>query len=214
MAHIHEARNDLKAKYEKVRYNSAFDRFLHSSGGNWLCLLLIVICIPVFLFLLRNPGIPLELRETIPSFAAELFTAPVMALHANITRSLVSLVLFLAVAYFFLRDHFLNFGSFLLCLLALPFGLIMLYTFSQSIIHISMYAFPLMLAVFAWAIRYETKHTTRIVTPDSNEGRKIKVGLDGERKALAALSKLDDCCHIYTNLRIPYGGGESETDLV
>ena len=214
MAHIHEAQNDLKAKYEKVRYNSAFDRFLHSSGGNMLCLLLIVISIPVFLFFLSNPGIPLELREKIPSFAAELLAGPIMTLHANITQSLIGLVLFLAVSYFFLRNYFLNFGSFLMYLLALPFVLVMLYTFSQSIIHISLYAFPLLMTIFALAIRYETKHTTRIVTPDSNEGRIIKVGLDGERKALAALSKLDDCCHIYTNLRIPYGGGESETDLV
>lgn len=214
MAQIHEARNDLRAKYESVRYNSAFDRFLHSSGGSWLCVLLIVISIPVFLFFLSNPGIPLVLREKIPLFVAELLAVHIMALHANITQSLISLVLFLAVAYFFLRNYFLDFGSFLMCLLALPFALVMLCTFSQSMIHISLYAFPVLLAIFAWAICYEAKHMTRIVTPDSNEGRKIKVGLDGERKALAALSRLDDCCHIYTNLRIPYGGGESETDLV
>ena len=177
-------------------------------------MLLAVISIPVFLFFLSNPGIPLELREKIPFFAAELLAGPIMALHANITQSLIGLVLFLAVLYFFLRNYFLNFGSFLMCLLALPFALVMLYTFSQSIIHISLYAFPLLLTIFAWAVLYETKYTTRIITPDSNEGRKIKVGLDGERKALAALSRLDDCCHIYTNLRIPYGGGESETDLV
>lgn len=214
MAQIHEAHNNLKEKYEKVRYNSAFDRFLHSPGGNWLCLLFIVISIPVFLFLLSNPGIPLELREKIPFYAAELLAGPIMALHTHITQSLIGLVLFLAVAYFFLRNYFLNFGSFFLFLLALPFGLIMLYTFSQSIIHISVYAFPLLLAFFAWAIRYETKHITRIVTPDSNEGHTLKTGLDGERKALSVLRKLDDRCHIYTNLLIPYRGRNSEADLV
>lgn len=214
MAHIHEARNDLRTKYEKVRYNSTFDRFLHSPAGNRLCLVVMVISLPVFLFFLCNPHIPLELREKIPFFIANLLAKPVMTLHANLTQSLVGLVLFLSMLYYILRNHFTNFVSFLFSLLALPFGLIMLYTFSQSIIHISLYAFPLLLTIFVLAVRYETKHTTRIVTPDSNEGRKIKVGLDGERKALSVLRKLDDCCHIYTNLRIPYRGRDSESDLV
>ena len=42
----------------------------------------------------------------------------------------------------------------------------------------------------------------------------LEAGLEGERAALAKLESLDDDCHIYTNLRVPYDGGESETDII
>ena len=48
----------------------------------------------------------------------------------------------------------------------------------------------------------------------SGDMRIIKVGLDGEEKALELLSRLGDDCHIYTNLMIPYDGKVSETDII
>lgn len=42
----------------------------------------------------------------------------------------------------------------------------------------------------------------------------LKAGVEGERKALEYMDSLADDCHIYTNLRIPYKGAESETDMV
>lgn len=42
----------------------------------------------------------------------------------------------------------------------------------------------------------------------------LMAGVEGERKALEYLDSLADDCHIYTNLRIPYNGAESETDMV
>lgn len=214
MAHIHEARNDLKIKYEKVRYTSSFDRFLHSPGGNRLCLILAAAAIPLFFFFVFNPQIPLELRNDIPLYVTKILEGPLSFLQSLIGDSLLMLLVAVVVVYLLVRNYFMDFSGFILFALAVPFLFVIFLTFFQSVVHISVYAFPVLQVIFAWAVRYETKHTTRIVTPDSNEGRKIKVGLDGERKALDALRYLDDCCHIYTNLRIPYGGGESETDLV
>ncbi|MBQ2955970.1 MAG: NERD domain-containing protein [Clostridia bacterium] len=49
---------------------------------------------------------------------------------------------------------------------------------------------------------------------ESGEERVLRIGKEGEENALAILNRLDDTCHLFTNLRIPYDGGVSETDLI
>lgn len=42
----------------------------------------------------------------------------------------------------------------------------------------------------------------------------LEAGLAGERTALKHLESLGNDCHIYTNLRVPFEGRESETDMI
>lgn len=50
--------------------------------------------------------------------------------------------------------------------------------------------------------------------PPPDTVQQLQAGLDGEELALTMLCVLKNDCHIYTNLRIPYDGKESETDII
>lgn len=49
---------------------------------------------------------------------------------------------------------------------------------------------------------------------ETEESKILRAGLEGEQRALAVLKGLNRHCHVFVNLRIPHGGGESETDLI
>lgn len=213
MAQIHEAWNEQKDTYQEIRY-TPFARFLHSPRGNRLCLILAAVCLPLFLFFLCNPQIPLALRDKIPMFFANILTALLQMGKGTFFKSLTTLAVSVGILYFFLRSYFSDFVSFLLHLLVLPLELVVLFTFSQSLVHISAYAFPVLLGIIAISICCETRFNLCIVTPYTEEGWVRKAGVEGEERALNAMRGLGDHCHIYTNLVIPYQGKTSEADMV
>lgn len=47
-----------------------------------------------------------------------------------------------------------------------------------------------------------------------SQQKALLAGIEGEERALRLLDRLDNDCHVFTNLRVPYQDGVSETDVV
>ena len=83
-----------------------------------------------------------------------------------------------------------------------------------SVARITLYVLPLILGVFSVLAIIVLMSGYEYTGSESDEEQIIRAGLEGEQSALRLMKKLGNDCHVYTNLRIPYDGGESETDLI
>lgn len=211
MATIVLSYDKLRAKYNEVCYRNKLDKYLHSGQGNMLCIIIAIAAVPAFIIAVMNPQIALGFREVVVN-GIDMFIDNLVQKYTDfVDGSIITMVISFAVMYFLLRNIFYTFFDFLFTLLLLP---IILYFALGSIAHISVYTIPLIAIAWALTICYETKHKSRIISIDSAEGSKLRVGLDGEKMALKRLSKLGDDCHIFTSLRVPRGQKEAEMDLV
>ncbi len=223
MAQIHAAHSDLEDKLQeaergheerRLEYHIK-DRKRHNAIRPWL-LLLGAVCILVFFYLLWQHEIPRGVRLW---FAEDLAYKPLLRVgnpwipeNGNLLSVIFCLVLNLVWPLVCLLARFLMpilgwLVWLLMYLLPLAIGGVLLIIFGPK--EKLDAPLPEMTSDEAFVLRVQ-----EIMEGTHNELGILKAGVEGEWKALEYLESLPDDCHIYTNLRIPYDGAESETDMV
>ena len=77
------------------------------------------------------------------------------------------------------------------------------------------YAIPVIGALCALAGMFDWYGNLEAKDFENGEDERIRAGLEGEKKALEIVaSGLDNRCHVFSNLIIPYDGETSETDMI
>ena len=223
MAQIHAAHNDLEDKLRKAERRREERRWEYHlkyrkrhNAMRPLLLLLGAVCILVFVFFIWQHEIPRDVRlwfaeDLVGKIMARLGN-PWIYEDANALGTILYLILDLLWP--------------LVCLLAR-----ILMPILGWLVWLLMYLLPLLiggiLLIDAWhkekledplpEMTFDEEFQLdfdEIMEGIHNELGVLKAGVEGERKALEYLDSLTDDCHIYTNLRIPYDGAESETDMV
>lgn len=223
MAQIHASHNDLEDKIreaERGRERRRWEYYLKSrkrhNALRPLFLMLGSACILVFLFLIWKHEIPRAVRLWFSEYLVGIISArlgnPWIYEDANAIGTIFYLVLDLIWP--------------LVCLLAR-----ILMPILGWLVWLLMYILPLIiggiLLIDAWN-KENLEDPLPEITSDEEfmldiqellDGNHtdlgvLEAGLEGERAALRYLESLNEDCHIYTNLRIPYAGKESETDMI
>ncbi len=234
MAIIHKGKNDLKEKLENYyeqevqRAKAFFYEYQEEQKQQYeakklahrksipVKLALVLLAIGLILLLVLCPGI----LSTLQDGARGLFTGLENALGDAIRNDMMA-------------DSDAGLGKLLLNLVIGFFQLIaavllwLLRVSSGVLVFLLCFSIPLLIAYFAIKGLAPLPERTFDRTFDEEAEREqvregslpdemniIKSGLEGEEAALELLSRLGDSCHIYTNLRIPYEGKESETDVI
>lgn len=197
MAHIYSARNDLADKLENTRQRDRSGLLVRYGPR-------LVLGAGIFLFMLFH----FSLGERVRSFVFEFLyhfsswvidLQPPMDLFEGLWgRGVVSVILDMALF------AFLSLLKIVAYVLLLPVVFV-----APSVIRISLYALPLALGCHSLYVLL-----CGLSSGDSREAGVLRSGLEGEQQALDLLRSLNDRCHIFTNLRIPFRDGESETDLI
>ena len=164
MARIHNCKNQLKIKYEKLVRRR---RFL----GQIICIILTVLSFRALIYAVRNPW---ELLDWISDFYWEIAS---------------------------------NFGSFVGVLMWLTQGIR---------VGVWLFTYPLLAyVIFSCISRLRRGDHGR----ESQEEAILRAGLEGEEKLHSILTHLPDCCHVFTNVNIPWrdrhgNSKNSETDAI
>ena len=197
MAIIHTARNDLAGKLDKTRMQGRSALYLRCGLG-------LAAGILAFLLMLGHFDFGMTVRTFVSDFlqgsadwVMDLF--PGFDFFENQWgRSLISILLDMGVFVFLTILKILVYLFLWLGAVIFP-----------SVVRISLYALPMALTAYClYAL------LSGLSRSGSQEEDILRSGLLGEEKALSLLRGLGDDCHIFTNLRIPYDGGESETDMI
>lgn len=212
MAHIHAGRNGLAEKLNETRERSNKNRLDYKKGDQTeLNILLAVLAgsVAIFLLLLFRPQIGLTVRHYVGHYIIKAAEAILDYTPADDGLSIWD--------YGFLEAIW-KVGLYILLFIpriALGAAVYALGITLPSVVRVFMYFIPLALAIFAaCAIFFEGLLDGSSFKIKSDEEEILLSGLEGEQRALDLLSGLDDECHIFTNLHIPYEDGESETDMI
>lgn len=216
MAHIHQARNDLELKLEQAKAQRKQKYQIHNeesrkSDKRWAIAfaILLAVCIIGFIWLVRDIEIGLAVRYWVQS-KLEIATEYLVAvqwggdwLENAFGRG------FFTVIFDIIIWLVLWIPKILLIVLGIVGAIVM-----PSVARITLYVLPLILGVFSVLAIIVLMSGYEYTGSESDEEQIIRAGLEGEQSALRLMKKLGNDCHVYTNLRIPYDGGESETDLI
>lgn len=216
MAHIHQARNDLELKLEQAKAQRKQKYQIHNeqsrkSDKRWAIAfaILLAVCIIGFIWLVRDIEIGLAVRYWVQS-KLEIATEYLVAvqwggdwLENAFGRG------FFTVIFDIIIWLVLWIPKILLIVLGIVGAIVM-----PSVARITLYVLPLILGVFSVLAIIVLVSGYEYTGSESDEEQIIRAGLEGEQSALRLMKKLGNDCHVYTNLRIPYDGGESETDLI
>ena len=216
MAHIHQARNDLELKLEQAKAQRKQKYQIHNeesrkSDKRWTIAfaILLAVCIIGFIWLVRDIEIGLAVRYWVQS-KLEIATEYLVAvqwggdwLENAFGRG------FFTVIFDIIIWLILWIPKILLIVLGIVGAIVM-----PSVARITLYVLPLVLGVFSVLAIIVLMSGYEYTASESDEEQIIRAGLEGEQSALRLMKKLGNDCHVYTNLRIPYDGGESETDLI
>ena len=216
MAHIHQARNDLELKLEQAKAQRKQKYQIHNeesrkSDKRWTIAfaILLAVCIIGFIWLVRDIEIGLAVRYWVQS-KLEIATEYLVAvqwggdwLENAFGRG------FFTVIFDIIIWLILWIPKILLIVLGIVGAIVM-----PSVARITLYVLPLILGVFSVLAIIVLMSGYEYTGSESDEEQIIRAGLEGEQSALRLMKKLGNDCHVYTNLRIPYDGGESETDLI
>lgn len=216
MAHIHQARNDLEKKLEQAKaqrkqeYRDSTES-IRKSDKRWLigCIIFLAVCVIGFIWLVRDIEIGLTVRawvgEKLNDASDYLTTAQWGGdwLENKFGRG------FFTVVFDIIIYLILLIPKLLLLLLALVGEFVL-----PSVARITLYVLPLVLGVVDLIVIFILISDNQYGGTESDEEQIIRAGLEGEQTALKLMKRLNNNCHVYTNLRIPYDGGESETDLI
>lgn len=216
MAHIHQARNDLELKLEQAKAQRKQKYQIHNeesrkSDKRWTIAfaILLAVCIIGFIWLVRDIEIGLAVRYWVQS-KLEIATEYLVAvqwggdwLENAFGRG------FFTVIFDIIIWLVLWIPKILLIVLGIVGAIVM-----PSVARITLYVLPLILGVFSVLAIIVLMSGYEYTGSESDEEQIIRAGLEGEQSALRLMKKLGNDCHVYTNLRIPYDGGESETDLI
>lgn len=216
MAHIHQARNDLELKLEQAKAQRKQKYQIHNeqsrkSDKRWAIAfaILLAVCIIGFIWLVRDIEIGLAVRYWVQS-KLEIATEYLVAvqwggdwLENAFGRG------FFTVIFDIIIWLILWIPKILLIVLGIVGAIVM-----PSVARITLYVLPLILGVFSVLAIIVLMSGYEYTGSESDEEQIIRAGLEGEQSALRLMKKLGNDCHVYTNLRIPYDGGESETDLI
>ena len=216
MAHIHQARNDLELKLAQAKAQRKQKYQIHNeesrkSDKRWAIAfaILLAVCIIGFIWLVRDIEIGLAVRYWVQS-KLEIATEYLVAvqwggdwLENAFGRG------FFTVIFDIIIWLVLWIPKILLIVLGIVGAIVM-----PSVARITLYVLPLVLGVFSVLAIIVLMSGYDYTGSESDEEQIIRAGLEGEQSALRLMKKLGNDCHVYTNLRIPYDGGESETDLI
>lgn len=216
MAHIHQARNDLELKLKQAKAQRKQKYQIHNeqsrkSDKRWAIAfaILLAVCIIGFIWLVRDIEIGLAVRYWVQS-KLEIATEYLVAvqwggdwLENAFGRG------FFTVIFDIIIWLVLWIPKILLIVLGIVGAIVM-----PSVARITLYVLPLILGVFSVLAIIVLMSGYEYTGSESDEEQIIRAGLEGEQSALRLMKKLGNDCHVYTNLRIPYDGGESETDLI
>lgn len=216
MATIHNARNDLEHKLYQVEHQPVMPRKKKTRArrnrGILLWTVPVVICILTIVYLCLHPEVGKNAADWVREWMYDLAwglgdNLPEPGrLFQSMEDGLLKLLLSAATELLMVVGVAVMFVLFMALRLVLPL-----------VVRIGIYLLPLAVGglaglmligeVFGWEVEPGPLVDTR-------EAEILRAGLEGERQALSLLGGLDDACHIFTNLRIPYEGRESETDLI
>lgn len=216
MAQIHNARNELQEKLDQAiaqRKNKDLansldnrkDRLKGIIGGA----IFLGLCVIGFILLLNNINIGLTVRAWVGE-KLSLATNTVLDSEwggdwmQNLFGDSFLVALLDIVIYLILFIP-----KILVIVLLIAMTMVM-----PSVVRITLYLLPLILGIIAVFILLYHIFWYDTEAPESDEEQIIRAGLEGEQTALDLMKKLGSNCHVFTNLRIPYDGGESETDLI
>ena len=232
MAIIHEGKNGLREKLEEYyadqlrKRKELFDRMLENDKADYemrvaahkraipIRLGVIALCIALIAVLVLCPDIVQSIQSAADTVISGWEEALGDAMRDEMTKSHEDI-----------GGILLNLLLGLLSLIAS--GLLWLvHTLSGVLVYILCFGAPAVAAFFvARGLRaprkpdldrtFDEEDKMRWIREDLPDDMKIlKSGLEGEERALELLSRLDDDCHIYTNLMIRYDGRVSETDVI
>lgn len=216
MAHIHNARNELQEKLEQAiaqRKNkdlaNSLDNRKERTRGIIGGAIFLALCVIGFILLLNNINIGLTVRAWV---GEKLSTAAEYVMDSewggdwmqNLFGDSFFVALLDIVIYLILFIP-----KILVIILLIAMTIVM-----PSVVRITLYLLPLILGIVAIFILLFHIFWYDSEAPESDEEQIIRAGLEGEQAALDLMKKLNSNCHVFTNLRIPYDGGESETDLI
>lgn len=216
MAQIHNARNELEEKLAQAtaqrkrdhQANTIDDRKARMRGivGGAIFL---AICVIGFILLLNNFEAGLSVRtwvyEKLSSAGESIMNAQWGGdwLENHFGRTFITVVLDIIIFLI------LFIPKILIALLLMLLAIVM-----PSVVRITMYVLPLVLGIIALLIILIHLFWYEPTEQESDDEQIIRAGLEGERAALDLMKQLGSNCHVFTNLRIPFDGGESETDLI
>ena len=216
MAHIHQARNDLELKLKQAKAQRQEQHRITSeasrkSDKRWIIGLAIflAVCVIGFIWLVRDINIGLAVREWVYdtlSAATDYLVDNEWGgdwLENAFGRGFVTVVLDILIYLVLWIPKFLLMILLGFCTIVMP-----------SVVRITLYVLPLVLGLIAILGIIVLLTGYDYTGSESDEEQIIRAGLEGEQSALRLMKKLGNDCHVYTNLRIPYDGGESETDLI
>lgn len=232
MAIIHHGVNSLQEeldKYYEAEYQS-YKSFFRENQKKYeeemkafrrslpVKILLLLIPVAVIVFILLNP----ELIRPVQEWAYQLCVGWENALRDGMISEMSSTVHSSPGIWEALWNVFLSILSFIASILVR-----LLRVSSKVLVFLLCIGIPACVLFFSMKHviprsreTYEREHSDdevrKLVMQMSlpNKMKKLQSGMEGEERALEMLSKLDDDCHIYTNLIIPYDGNKSETDII
>lgn len=223
MAYIHASHNDLEDKLRKAEHDQQVQRMSYHVNERKqfnkmrpLYLTLGVVCILVFVYLIWNHSLP----RTVRLWFAEGLVDKTMERLRNpwIDEESGGILIIL----FLLLDVIWP----IVCMVAR-----ILMPVLGWLVWILIYVLPLLIGSVLLATHWHKKQLDAPL-PDLSDYTPLELalenymagidgdlgiyqaGVEGERKALEYLHSLSNDCHIFTNLRVPHDGHESETDMV
>lgn len=205
MAQIHTARNDLAAKLRHTRQEGQSQAVLFHGAA-------LAAGLAAFVFMLFHFELGISLRNAtydtleilIEKILSAIFDLANSGSDQTIFNSELLPVILRIVGY-------IVFTVLGYCI-AIPMFLL-LYTL-PSFLRVCLYMVPLGAVLWSALFFLCRLFGWNLFRTAGDEEGILQAGLDGEAKALAAMRKLGRDCHVFTNLRIPYQGRESETDLI
>lgn len=216
MAQIHHARNELQEKLEQATAQrkrkheaGSLDHKKERTRGIIGGAIFLALCVVGFILLINNIGIGLAVRTWVGEMLSQAGDSVINSewggdwMQNLFGDSFIVTVLDIVIYLILFIPKILV--GFLLLVLAL---------IMPSVVRITLYLLPLILGVAALLILLFHIFWFDSEEKESDEEQIIRAGLEGEQAALDLMKKLGSNCHVFTNLKIPYDGGESETDLI
>ncbi len=213
MAHIHEARNDLKTKYEQSKIPISQETLREWRIQSVLSGIFLVICAATALYAWINPEFARILIKESPVFIMDILSAVlrfIMDLFNRYPALWVIPIIGFAILWFsHLQYLYLDIFD---MIRSLFFPALLVIGLFWVAVWLAVYLIPVFLIILAIRTILRDLYEPRSI--ETEESRILLAGLEGEKEALSLIKHLGNDCHIYTNLRIPYNGGESETDMI